>query len=51
MCERCVELDARIDHYEKLARMVTDQRALDVIAHVIDKANLEKAVLHPEQEL
>ena len=51
MCERCVELDAKIDHYQKLARMITDQRMLDGIAKVIEAANAEKAALHPEQEL
>jgi hypothetical protein len=51
MCERCVELDAKIDHYQKLARMITDQRVLDGIAKVIETANAEKAALHPEQEL
>jgi hypothetical protein len=51
MCERCVELDAKIDHYLELARMITDQAILDGIAKSIDKANAEKAALHPEQEL
>jgi hypothetical protein len=51
MCERCVELDAKIDHHQKLARMITDQRTLDGIAKVIEEANAEKAALHPEQEL
>jgi hypothetical protein len=51
MCERCVKLNAEIDHYQKLARMITDQRMLDGIAKVIEAANAEKAALHPEQEL
>jgi hypothetical protein len=50
MCERCVELDAKIEHYQKLARMISDQRILDVIAKTIEEANAEKAVLHPEGE-
>jgi hypothetical protein len=50
MCERCVELDAKIDHYQELARMVSDQRILDGIAEIIEKANTEKAALHPEPE-
>jgi hypothetical protein len=51
MCEGCVALDARIDHYEKLARMITDQRVLDGIARVIETANAGKAALHPDREL
>jgi hypothetical protein len=50
VCERCVELDAKIEHYQKLARMISDQRILDVIAKTIEEANAEKAVLHPEGE-
>ncbi len=48
MCEKCIELDGMINHYEKLARMITDQRILDGIAKVIETANAEKAALHPE---
>jgi predicted nucleic acid-binding Zn-ribbon protein len=48
MCEQCVELDERIDHYERLARMITDQRALDEIKRRIDLAKAKKVELHPE---
>jgi hypothetical protein len=48
MCEKCIELDGVIDHYEKLARMITDQRTLDGIAKIIEEANAEKVALHPE---
>jgi hypothetical protein len=51
VCERCVELDAKIEHYQKLARMISDQRILDVITKAIETANAEKAALHPEREL
>jgi hypothetical protein len=49
MCERCVELDAEIDHYKHLARFITDGRVLDGIAKLIKKANDEKAALHPDR--
>jgi hypothetical protein len=51
MCAKCIELDAKIDHYRELARMITDQAILDGIARAIEKAKAEKAALHPEQEL
>jgi hypothetical protein len=50
MCEKCIELDAKIDRYEQFARLVTDQRTLDGIAKIIEEANAEKAALHPERE-
>jgi hypothetical protein len=48
MCEKCVELDAKIDRYKQMARMITDRRTLDGIAKIIEEANAEKAALHPE---
>jgi hypothetical protein len=49
MCEKCVELDAKIDRYKQMARMITDQRTLDGIAKIIEEANAEKGALHPER--
>jgi hypothetical protein len=45
MCERCVELDAKIEQYQQMARMISDQRLLDVLAEAIEKADAE--ALHP----
>ena len=50
MCERCAELDARIEHYKRIATYVTDQLTLDGIAGLIKQMLAEKAALHPEQE-
>jgi hypothetical protein len=50
MCEKCVELDAKIDRYKQMARMITDQRTLDGIAKIIEEASAEKAALHSERE-
>jgi hypothetical protein len=50
MCEKCVELDAKIGRYEQMARLITDQRTLDGIAKAIEEANAEKTALHPERD-
>jgi hypothetical protein len=50
VCEKCVELDAKIDRYERLARTITDEQALAAIGQEIERANSEKAALHPEQD-
>jgi hypothetical protein len=50
MCERCVELDARIDHYHRLARMLSDERAPAAIGQEIERAKAEQVGLHPEPE-
>jgi hypothetical protein len=50
MCEKCIELDEKIDHYEKLSRMITDERALDAIRKMIEGVKAQQAALHPEGE-
>jgi hypothetical protein len=50
MCERCVELDEKIDHYRRLAARITDGRAIDGINELIERMKAEKAALHPELE-
>jgi hypothetical protein len=48
MCEKCVELDKKIEQYRALARKVTNQPTLDAIAVLIKKMEARKAALHPE---
>jgi hypothetical protein len=47
MCQRCVELDEKIERYRALARRVTDRMTLDAIARLIKKMEARKAALHP----
>ncbi len=49
MCERCDELDGKIDNYQRLSRMIDDKAVLDGIKQIIEQMNAEKAALHPEQ--
>jgi len=46
----CVKLDHKIDHYQRLACHVIDQRMLDGIGKLIAEMKAQKAALHPEQE-
>jgi hypothetical protein len=48
MCAKCIELDDRIAHYDKLARLVTDQRTLEGIASLTKEMKDEKVELHPK---
>jgi hypothetical protein len=47
MCDRCVELDRKIDHYHRLASRFTDQALLDGIRGLIEWAEVEKAGTSP----
>jgi len=49
MCEKCIVIDAKIDHYHCLSRFVTDQAALEGIKQLIAQMKAKKAVLHPDQ--
>jgi hypothetical protein len=50
MCAKCVELDRKIEHYQRLLSRITDQRTIDGIKGLIASMKAQKAALHPEQE-
>jgi hypothetical protein len=50
MCDKCIELDGKIDHYQRLASQITDQATLDGIKQLIERMKAQKVALHPQQE-
>jgi hypothetical protein len=50
MCEKCFEIDERIERYQRLSSRITDQPTLDGIKELIEQMQVQKAALHPEQE-
>ena len=50
MCDRCVELDGKIAHYQRIASRITDQAMLDGIKELIESMKAQKTALHPEQQ-
>jgi hypothetical protein len=50
MCDKCVELDGKIEHYQRMASLITDQITLDGIKELIATMKAQKTALHPEQE-
>lgn len=49
MCEKCTEIDGKIEHYQKLLSLIADQRTLDAIKLLISRMEAEKQALHPER--
>jgi hypothetical protein len=49
MCEKCVAIDGKIEHYQKLSSLVGDQRTLEAIKQLIAQMEAEKQALHPER--
>jgi hypothetical protein len=50
MCDKCVELDGKIAHYERLSKSISDQLTIDRINELVKQIKAQKAALHPEQE-
>jgi hypothetical protein len=50
MCDKCEQLDRRIEHYQKLLLGVGDQLTVDRIKSLIADLRAQKAAIHPEPE-
>jgi len=50
MCDKCAELDKKIERYWKLSAAISDRLALDGIKAAIKDLQAQKAALHPEQK-
>jgi len=50
MCDKCAELDKKIEHYRKLAWQIADPLTTERAADLIAEIEAQKAALHPEQE-
>ena len=49
MCDKCIELDKKLEQYRRLASSITDQLTIDRLNKLIKEMVAEKAKLHPEQ--
>jgi hypothetical protein len=47
MCDKCVELDKKIEHYRKIASSINDRSTAERIKALIEELQAKKAVLHP----
>lgn len=48
MCEKCKQIDAKIDHFRKLAACAVDQLVLNGLAIAIADLEAGKSALHPK---
>jgi hypothetical protein len=48
MCDKCVELDKRIEHYRKISLSISDQVTVEGIKTLIEDLQAQKVALHPE---
>jgi hypothetical protein len=50
MCDKCIELDRKLEQYRRLAGSITDELTIARISKMIKDTAAEKAKLHPDQE-
>jgi hypothetical protein len=48
MCDKCNELDKKIEHYRLILLSISDQITVERLAGVIGDLQAQKATLHPE---
>jgi hypothetical protein len=46
MCDKCVELDTKIEHYERIRATISDPLTVDRIKELVTEMKAEKAALH-----
>ena len=50
MCEKCDELDEKIEQYRKILLSIGDQITVERLAGMIGDLRTQKETLHPEQK-
>jgi hypothetical protein len=50
MCEKCIELEKKIEHYRRLAAGISDRATNEKLASMVDDLEAQKGDLHPEGE-
>lgn len=49
MCDKCEEIDNRIEHYRRITRHILDREFNDRARELIAELEAEKVALHPQQ--
>jgi hypothetical protein len=49
MCEKCVELDKKIERYRRIGLAMTDELTIDRIKELVADMSAQKVKFHPEK--
>jgi hypothetical protein len=49
MCERCIEIESKIERYRRLVRQIADPLTNEQAVQLIADLEAEKDTLHPQQ--
>jgi hypothetical protein len=50
MCEKCDEIEAKIKHYRRISRQVTDQLTQERLSKMFDDMEAQKKAFHVDQK-
>ena len=50
MCQSCVEIDKKVEHYHELLRSTRDQEEIELIGRMIAKLYDDRVLLHRNPE-
>ena len=50
MCDKCIQLDKKIEHYERLVSGVADELTLERLRELVREMRAQKTALHPDQQ-
>jgi hypothetical protein len=50
MCDKCIQLDKKIEHYERLASAMADELTVERLRESVREMRAQKNALHPEQQ-
>jgi hypothetical protein len=50
MCDKCQELDKKIERYRSLVAKVPDPLTTEQVGKLIEEMQAQKAALHPDQQ-
>jgi hypothetical protein len=50
MCDECVKLDQKIEHYKRMIARISDPLTTERVWQLIEDIQAQKAALHPETD-
>jgi hypothetical protein len=50
MCEKCAEIDKRIERFQRIVDRFTDPQMVEALTSTIAELEAQKAALHPDRK-
>ncbi len=50
MCNKCDELDKKMEHYRSISTRITDEKTIEGLKALIEACLAQRTALHPDQK-